>query len=467
MKTADLKKKRITVFGLGINGGGIDTVRFLVAHGAHVTVTDIKTREKLAPALEKLKSIKGVQYILGQHRCEDFSHADMVIKTPGVPWNNRQIQIARESNVPVYTDASLFFLLNHQPVIGVTGSKGKTTTTNMIVHILLNARRDAVLVGAGQIPVLGALERIKKGTVPVFELSSWRLSALGKIKKSPHIAVVTNLLSDHGDYYRTKGAYEKDKFFIAEYQKPEDILILNADDKNIAKWSEKSRANIIWYSTMSIPKGHAFFIKNDVVYERTEEEVVELYAVEDMETRGMHNKSNMLAATAVARCMDIPIADIKEAVKTFTGVEHRSEIIATINGVTYINDTAATIPDAAIASIRAYERPIVVIVGGSDKNLQYAEFANVLMTAPKGVVFLKGGATDKILAEIRKRDATYSPIIVETMQDAVMHAQQKASEGEVVLLAPGAASFGIFANEFDRGDQFRDSVQALERKESK
>ena len=461
MKITDLKGKRITVFGLGLNGGGVDTVRFLVGAGARVIATDIKTRETLARSLEQLADLKGVTYVLGQHRHEDFAHVDMVIKTPGAPWNSKQVQIAHDHGVPVYVDASLFFLLNKQPVIGVTGSKGKTTTTMMIAHFLRSAKRDVVPVGVHQTPVLGTLHEITKGSVPVFELSSWRLAALDRIKKSPRIAVVTNILTDHADYYKTPAAYEKDKRAITAHQKKGDALILNADDPTLAAWAQKTTADVIWYSTKQIPQGHAFFVKNGIVYERVDGKTIELYPLASAAVEGAHNHANLLAATAAARAAGVAVSVLRSAVATFAGVPHRGELVATVDGVRYVNDTAATIPDAAIASMRACTTPVVLIAGGSDKRLQFDAFARAVLHDAKAAVFLAGTATDKMCAALKKTDPAYTPIVVESMADAVRWARAHATEGDTVLLAPGAASFGMFANEFVRGDAFRAAVRAL------
>lgn len=458
MKIKDLKGKKITVFGLGLNGGGVDTVRFLASKGAKVIATDIKTQDALKLSVGKLKGVKHVEYVLGQHRSEDFARADMVIKTPGAKWDHKQVQIALGAGVPVYVDASLFFTLTKQPVIGITGSKGKTTTTNMIVHLLSAANFDTVPVGVGQTPVLGALDRMTADSVPVFELSSWRLAALGRIKKSPRIAVVTNLMDDHADYYKTRVAYEKDKFYITKYQKSTDTLILNADDPVIAAWVEQTKAQVIMYSMTQVPDGHAVFVKNGTVYECKEGKTIELYSLADVSVSGKHNQSNMLAATAAARAAGVSVQKIRAAVGTFGGVEHRSEKVAEIGGVTYINDTAATIPTAAIASVQSYDRPVVLIAGGADKNLEYAAFANVILAATKRTVLFAGKATEKIVAQICKVDPAYTPVIVDNMTDAVEFAAKAAADGDVVLLAPGAASFGIFDHEFDRGEQFRAAV---------
>ena len=214
-----MKGKKITVMGLGLHGGGIGTVRFLSEIGAQVVVTDLKSKEELAPSLKKLAGLKNVTYVLGQHWPEDFKKVDMVIKTPPVPWTNKYIKMALESNVSVEIDSSLFFKFCRNLIIGVTGTKGKTTTAHLIYKILEAAGISAVEVGVSQISVLDKLKDLKKDSVVVFELSSWRLSALGKHKLSPQIAVITNLFPDHLNRYKNFREYVRAKEIIFKYQK--------------------------------------------------------------------------------------------------------------------------------------------------------------------------------------------------------------------------------------------------------
>ncbi|MFA6790757.1 MAG: Mur ligase family protein, partial [Parcubacteria group bacterium] len=222
------KGKKITVFGLGLLGGGLGVVRFLVKHGAKkIIVTDIKSREELRSSVNKLKGIKNIEFVLGYHRADDFSKVDMVIKNPQIPWENKYIKLALEKNIPVEMDSSLFFKLCKNKIIGITGTKGKTTTASMIFDILKNSGEKPVMVGVGQTSVLDKLEEIKKESVVVFELSSWRLSALGRARVSPAISVFVNIFPDHLNYYENMEKYLEDKKNIFLYQKSVDWIILN------------------------------------------------------------------------------------------------------------------------------------------------------------------------------------------------------------------------------------------------
>ncbi|EKD46634.1 MAG: hypothetical protein ACD_67C00136G0001, partial [uncultured bacterium] len=211
-------------------------------------MTDLKTKEQLSASLEKLKGLKNIQYVLGQHRMEDFSKVDMVIKNPAASWTDKHIKFALENKVPVEMDSSLFFKLCKNPIIGVTGTKGKTTTATLIHEILKSAGKNPIKIGIGQVSVLDKLLVLKKDSVPVFELSSWRLSALGRAKLSPHIAVLKNIMPDHLNYYGTMEKYFQDKKYIFLNQKSKDWLVINGDDNAFVDISKETKAQIIKFS---------------------------------------------------------------------------------------------------------------------------------------------------------------------------------------------------------------------------
>ncbi len=464
MQKEGLHNKQVTVMGLGLHGGGVDTVRFLVRHGARVTVTDQQDEKALASSVAQLRSCENLRFVLGAHRYEDFETADMVVKAPNVPWDNAYICHAQERNIPVYTDASLFYALIRQPTIGITGSKGKTTTAQALLHILQFAQKNPVAVGVGQEPMLGKLDAMTREDIPVCELSSWRLASMGRMRQSPHIAVVTNLLHDHQNYYDSMTDYERDKFFITQSQSSDDILILNADDRRLQAWARRSHARIVWVSMRSVLQGgYGFFVEDGMVYESIAQKRSALYALDVLRVCGEHTQRNVILATAVARVCGVAPDVIAAALPTFIGVAHRFETVAIIDDVRYVNDTAATMPDAAIASIRTCPKPPIVIAGGADKALDFTSFANVLAHETKAVVLLDGSATQKIIALLHQ-SGLQIPRVVDTMDDAVAVAQSFAEQGDCILLSPGAASFGLFAHEFDRGDAFVHSIKRYEKK---
>jgi UDP-N-acetylmuramoylalanine--D-glutamate ligase len=459
------KGKRVTVFGIGLLGGGVGTIRFLVENGARVIATDIKTKKQLSHSLEQLSDLKNIEYVLGQHRIEDFTKVDMVIKTPQAPWTNKHIKLALKHNIPVEVDSSLFFKLCKNPIIGITGTKGKTTTSHLIYHILKKSGYNPIKIGIGQMPVLDRLKNLKKNSVVVFELSSWRLSGLTNAKLSPHIGVFTNFFPDHMNYYRNMDEYLIDKKNIFIYQKPSDWFICNRDDVIVAKLCEEAKGNVVAIAHDHISEGRSVFCENEEIFINDGIDIECAMFIKDSPLRGQHNISNVMCAMGAAFAYGIPNQKIITAVKSFRGIAHRLEFVAEKKGIKYFNDTAATNPQSACAALDSFEEPIILIAGGVDKNLSYEEFAHAIAHKVKGVVFLKGTATDKIIRlikkELEKDGEKMSFEIVDTMEKAVELATMGANSGDVVLLSPGAASFGLFANEFDRGNQFKKNVEAL------
>ncbi len=266
MNIGDLKGKKITVMGLGVHGGGIGTVRFLSWAGAKLIVTDIKSKEELAPSLEKLKDLKNITYIFNQHRSEDFTKVDMVVKTPPAPWNNKYIKLALDNKVPVEIDSSLFFKLCKNTIIGITGTKGKTTTSTLIYEILKTAEKNPTKVGIGQISALDKIKDLKKNSIVIFELSSWRLSALGRHKISPQIAVLTNIYPDHLNYYKDIDEYIKDKKYIFQNQKSDNFCVINWDDEVLNKLDGEIKSNVIKFSKNKTNNGKSVYVNDGSIY---------------------------------------------------------------------------------------------------------------------------------------------------------------------------------------------------------
>lgn len=458
------RDKRITVFGLGLNDGGVGTALFLAKQGAReIIVTDMKSREELAPSLRKLASCKNIVYVLGQHRPEDFTHVDMVVKNPGIPWTNEYVKMALAHHVPVEMDSSLFFQLCPAPIIGVTGSKGKTTTATLIAHMLEHAGRSVVRVGISQVGVLGVLSQVTKDSIVVFELSSWRLSALGRLKKSPHIAVLTNIYPDHLNYYKTMAAYMADKKYIFSFQKSTDVVVANFDNALAQEMVQDAPGSLLWASTLQALDGDGAWRDGETLLLSNQGKEQVLLPVENVPLPGSHNQTNILLAALATLAAGLSIKDVRAGIVSFPGISNRLEKVAEKNGVTYYNDTTATIPDAAVAALRSFAQPTILLAGGSDKNLEFSGLAKEIVKRPKHTIFFQGAGTDKLLLAIRALlpEGKSQFEIVDSMSEAVRRAAEYAAPGDIVLLSPGAASFGLFQNEFDRGEQFRKAVESL------
>lgn len=456
--------KRVTVFGLGISGGGVGTVEFLVKRGAkEIIVTDAKSEAELAASVAKICDLPGVTLSLGSHRKEDFTDVDMVIKNPRILWTNEYIQLAQEYGIPVEMDSGIFFELCSRPIIGVTGTKGKTTTATAIAHLLRRAGCSVLEVGVSDRPVLSLLDEVRDDTVVVFELSSWRLSGLRSVKKSPHIAVFTNFFPDHLNYYESMEEYFSDKANIFCFQREQDVFVYNAGDARLREAAASVFSQLFPFAVHDVNRDGVFLRESSIVVRKKGVESI-VAETSDIRIPGEHARLNMLAAISAVSAYGVLLEHLSEDLASFAGVPHRLEYVGEKRGICWYNDTAATVPDAAIAGMRSFGESLILIGGGSDKNLSFdemgryiAETSNVL-----GVVLFTGDASEKLVTAIRVHGGEKKILgRASSMKESIDLVLSQSILPKVALLSPGAASFGVFQNEFDRGDQFRAQVGGL------
>ncbi len=447
------KGKRITVMGLGLLGRGLADVAFLAECGAKLIVTDMKSKEELAPTLAKLKKYKGITYVLGEHRLEDFRDRDMILKAAGVPRDSMFIAEARAQGIPVEMDESLFAKCAPDiTIVGVTGTRGKTTTTMLIHHVLTTARREmswkrAVWLGGNirGMATLPLLKKVKAGDIVVLELSSWQLQGFGEAHISPHVSVFTNFLDDHLNYYNNdRDAYWADKANIFSAQTGRDFLIAPKDLlQHIQRRYPDLKSHCV--VPLDIPRSWQTVLK------------------------GEHNRRNIALAVAATSVFDIDEKVVEEAVASFEGVEGRLELVRTVNGISIYNDTTSTTPDSLLAALTALggeqggEKNIVLIMGGADKNLDMEPVVRRIPEFATTVVLLSGKNTtgsEKIKPLLNSLEDVH---VVEAggVDEALARAFFFARPGDTILFCPGFASFGMFQNEFDRGDQFTKAVKRL------
>ncbi|MBU1075073.1 UDP-N-acetylmuramoyl-L-alanine--D-glutamate ligase [Patescibacteria group bacterium] len=458
MKPSDFRGKKITIMGLGTLGGGIGVVQYLVKLGAKLTVTDLRIQKQLAPALKKIKS-KGIIYVLGKHREQDFKNADLIVKNPAVPKASKYLEIARQNNVPIESDATLFFQLCRIPIIGVTGTKGKTTTVALLEKIIKRSGRHVVLVGHNQISVLDRLNQIKKDTIVLFELSSWRLEILREHKLSPHGAIVTNIAKDHLNTYSGMSEYVKAKSNIFAFQNKNDFVVLNKQNPYTQQFGKSVISRRFWFSKVPFTEQNGVFVKNSKIVFRNMGKDNIVLSTDTLKIRGEHNLENVLAAVLTAKILQVPNIYIKSAIAEFSGLTDRLEFVKKYNGKSFFNDTAATMPDATIAALRSFPKKVVLIAGGVDKELSYFQLANAIKKHARVLVLLPGSATEKLKLYLDKNKTSYTES--KTLQQAVETAYNLANETDSILFSPGAASFNLFENEFDRGEKFRKIVKKL------
>jgi UDP-N-acetylmuramoylalanine--D-glutamate ligase len=443
MKDFDFKGKKVLIMGLGLypQGSGISAAKFFARLGANVIVTDLKTRKDLASQIKLLKGFK-IKYVLGKHSKSDFKEADLIMKNPAVRMESEYLKIARENKIPIETDISLFFALSPAKIIGITGTRGKSTTSSLIYEILSASGEDVHLGGNIQVSPLNFLDKLNKDSLVVLELSSWMLESLESSKVSPQIAVITNVMRDHLNTYAGMKEYGRAKSLIFKFQKSKDLAILNFDNEITRKMGENLKAKKIWFSVKK-KSASLDLAKNTIL-------------------PGEHNLYNALAAVIVAKQLKISDSIIKKALKDFKGIPNRLELIRELAGVKYYNDTTATTPDATLAALKSFkDKNIVLIAGGTDKNLEFKELAKVLQSLVKVLILLPGTATDKLRKDLVEMGENIEPLVAKSMKEAVLKARELSQSGDIILLSPGAASFGLFVNEFDRGEKFVKEVKNL------
>ena len=454
--------KRALVMGLGIHGGGLGVARFLATHGAAVTVTDLRQADVLAESLARLADLP-IRYVLGEHRVEDFADTDLVVRNPGVPRESPFLAAARATGVPIEMEMSLFFRHCPAPIIGITGTKGKTTTTSMCAAMLTAWRAETVVAGNMGISALEQLDTITPTTPVVIELSSWQLEGLAEYGLSPHVSLTTNLSPDHLNRYGTMEDYAEAKRGIVRGQVAGDIAILNRDDALVWGFGEATRARVLPFGVAAGGGDRAWLDGDRLCWRLAGEEWSAPRA--SLRLPGEHNAINALAAGLAVLAYGAPFAAVQAGLAAFTGVKDRLESLGEIAGVEYINDTTATAPAAAAAALRAMSKPTVLIAGGSEKHTDFAEFAAEAARVPKAIVLLRGDSLERLTRAML--DAGLDPAKLRSaagsMEEAVGWARELAAPGDVVLLSPACASFGMFRNEFHRGDMFRAAVAQLAR----
>lgn len=429
----ELKNKKILIMGLGLypKGSGVSAARFFADLGSRVTVTDLKKRKDLSSSIKLLSKYK-IRYVLGHHSKRDFIEADLIIKNPAVRKDSRFLEYVKRRNIPIETDISIFFKLCPAKIIGITGTRGKSTTASLTYELLRSENKNVFLGGNIQNSPLNFLDKLDKDSLVVLELSSWMLESLGR--RSPEIAVLTNIMPDHLNTYKNMNEYIRAKALIFKYQKKEDLGVINYDNQIAREVGKKIKVKKKWFSLKKKNKLNNYlkFVK----------------------LPGEHNLYNALAAINVASIFKVSDGNIRKTLEEFKGVPNRLEFIREINGVKFYNDTTATTPDAVIAALKALKsKNIILIAGGTDKNLDYKELAGLIADYVSVLVLLPGTATDKLRAHLIK-ESNLEPVTARNMKEAVLKAKEMAKKGDIILLSPGAASFGLFKNEFDRGEKF-------------
>ena len=471
----DIKDKKVTIMGLGLNGGGEAAVRFFLDKGAYVTVTDMKTEEQLAATVEKLNSDSSLDhsrltYRLGEHRIEDFESADCVIKNPGVKFEgNKYLAAARA----IESDLSIFLRFTNCPIIAVTGSKGKSSTVSAIYYGLSQAGYTTFLGGNITVSPLTFFDQVNGDTSVVIEFSSWQLADLrGRGVLRPHISLITKIVPDHQNWYGNMESYVADKRLIYADQTKDDYSIFDSDDWGDS-FAAESKATVLRYGSKASWK----------------------LELGELLVPGQHMKINAQNAALVMHLMGVPDDRIKEILQKWPGIDHRLQYFHSWKNtagttIKFYNDSCATVPEAAAAASQAFGKPVILMTGGTEKGLELTPLIKTL-TEPKAaganfpvkdLYLLAGSATDKLLPELDKAGVKYhgpfdglEPLLkaakecmmdldcrVKPDNDTFVKPDNDTMTGEeIFVFSPGATSFGMFSNEFDRGNKYMAAVKRI------
>jgi UDP-N-acetylmuramoylalanine--D-glutamate ligase len=447
------KGKKATQMGLGLLGRGVGDAEFLARLGVDLTVTDLKSEKDLAPSLARLKDFKNIKFVLGEHRLEDFSAKggsafggrgpDFILKAAGVPLDSPYIAEAKKNGIPIEMDASLFFkLAPKHDFIGITGTRGKSTTTFLLFSLLERAGKRTFLAGnIKDVATLPLLEKVREGDSVVAELDSWQLQGFGESKISPPYSIFTTFMPDHMNYYKgDMGTYFHDKENIYKYQKSNDVLVVGEDIAE--KIGKNVPGKVVIAKRSIIPKSWLLRLP------------------------GEHNRLNIACAVSMAEVLGVPRKVAESVIREeFPTVIGRLQPVKSVGGVTIYNDNNATTPDATIAGLQAIAlgKNIILIMGGTDKGLDMEPLIQEIPKHCRAVVLLKETGTDKI------RERMYSLVSdgVAVKEEGDLEACLKtalslAKRSDIVLFSPAFASFGkLFKNEYDRGAQFLDCASRV------
>lgn len=436
------KDKKILILGLGLNQGGVGASKFFANQGGDVLVTDLKDKTVLKSSIDQLrkyKNIKNIKYRLGEHKYKDIDWADIVIRNPALRPDN-PFRIYAEKQQKSQTDISIMLdFINPNQIIGITGTKGKSTTANLIYSSLKDVGKKVILAGnIGRSP-LDLVGQVTKDFLYILELSSFQLEGFDVRKVSPKYSVITNVYVDHLNYYSSMDDYINSKKIIAKYQTKNDFLFLRHNDPITSnnKFLDNIKSKIIFFSPKDLPKDFKPKLK------------------------GEHNLYNIAAALKIGLTFSIDKKILIKSLKNFEGVEYRLQLIKNWNGVKIINDTAASSTAGAVEALKTYPNSIL-IAGGMDKNLELSEFVKLIKSNAKSVYFLEGDGTEKVVKQLVKQNSKH--LIKGTFNnfdDLLEFAKKEVKKGDVILFSPGFTSFNLFQNEWDRGKRFNEAVEKI------
>ena len=450
----DLRKKKVLVFGSGISG--IGATRLLEQEGADVILYDGKETLDKQELLKKIGVGSKAQIILGELKDEVIDSLDIMVMSPGVPTDLPIVNKIREKGVRIWGEIELAYRVGKGDVLAITGTNGKTTTTALLGEIMKAWKDNVYVVGNIGTPYTSIADKTTDDTIIVAEISSFQLETVEQFR--PKVSAILNITPDHLDRHHTMQAYIEAKETIAKNQDSKDICVLNYEDEETRSFGEKTEATVLYFSSQhKLDRG--IYLANGVIMYADGEECVDICHVDELKLLGMHNYENVMAAVGMALAYHVPMEIIRQSVKEFGGVEHRIEYVCEKNGVLYYNDSKGTNPDAAIKAISAMKRPTYLIGGGYDKDASYEEWIQSFDGKVRKLILI--GQTKEKIEKTAKMCGFEDTILADNLEEAVSICSKLATDGDAVLLSPACASWGMFKNYEERGDKFKELVNAL------
>jgi UDP-N-acetylmuramoylalanine--D-glutamate ligase len=448
--------KRVVVIGLAKSG--LAAACLLWELGAQVTVNDRQEAWQIPPEAKRKLEERGIVCRWGGHPDDLIDPGvDLVVKNPGIPYRILPIQQAIKYQIPVITEVELGWQWTVSPMIGITGSNGKTTTTSLIGEMFRQAERKAHVVGNIGMVMSEVAFHSRPDETLVVELSSFQL--LGTLDFRPDVAVLTNIYPAHLDYHGTLEEYTRAKLKLFANQRADDVAVLNADQEVSGRLAPEIGAQIWWFSIRSAVSPGVYLEDGEVYWQPPDGQRRRLFSRSDVALKGDHNLENLLAASCAAVAYGLPVEAVRRVASTFTGVEHRLEFVRKVNGVAYYNDSKATNTTAAITALRSFKEGITWIAGGLDRGHSFDEMIPIVQKHVKRVIAY--GETSERIIEMCRRAGVSLCSTVGSVEEAVDLAAVITPPGDVVLLSPACASWDMYRSFEERGNIFKQAVHKL------
>ena len=450
-----------TILVIGLGRSGVASTQVLRARGVTVYATDEKPREELADAIAQIESV-GAQFVAPGELANLNGTLSAAVVSPGVPLNGSLVRRVQDANVPVLSEIEVAYRLCKAPIVAVTGTKGKSTTTSLIGHLFRSSGKTVHVGGNIGNPLIREVLETKPQDWVIAEVSSFQLESIRSFR--PRVAVILNISADHLDRYYSMDEYAEAKYRIFANQNEHDFFVGNLDDERVRQlhWhtgETRVHARQLWFTLGEHHEHAAMFLHGDTIVFTPlhgDPRPIEIVRTDEIPLAGRHNVQNVMAALLAALAAGLEPQALRDAVHSFTAMAHRLQPIADVDGVLFVDDSKATNPGSVIAALEAYDRPIVLIAGGKSKNTDFTEMGRVVDRRAKAVVLI-GEAADEIAAHVKR-----APIErADSMNDAVRRSRALARSGDVVLLSPACASFDMFRSAEDRGEKFIAAVNAL------